>query len=483
MNKQIISVMLIFLLIFTAISANVVYAVETVEFSFELSKDSFNVNEEIKGSGIVKIDGLPANGESVAFTVEDESGLSVLKVGQPTTDREGKFDVSFRLPYNLNTGKYFIRMKALGKSLEKSFDYVKHSDGGSGGSSNLSNPTTPPASGEKIVLNLDPGSATVTIGQDVIKSIIENKKDLIITSKDFNLTISPDTFEGIKDTVTVSAAKKDDVNKGDYTQISPVIEISLSVKKGDTVESLKLGEKTILSFKYDDKSGLNYEKAGIYKVDKQGNLTFIGGKLNRGNKTIDCEVDSLGIFVVLIYNKTFKDVDMEWARNPIEVLASRNIINGVDNENFRPYQNITRAEFCKMLVSTLDVKAKGDTSKFSDVSSDKWYYNYVNAAAELGLVQGYNGMFNPDDLITREAMVVMIQRAAKLEKYGASASGSLNFSDAGDISDWAEDAVLFAKSNGIVQGTGENAFEPKRNATRAETAVMIYKTLKLKDVF
>lgn len=482
MNKRTISVILIFLLVITALPVNAAYAASKTELSFELDKDTFAVNEEIKGSGAVISEGLPVQEASVTFTVEDESGLSVLKVGQYTTDNEGKFEASFRLPYNVKTGKYFVRMKAITSELEKSFTYSNPNDG-TGSGSGSSNPATPTASNGKIELNLDSGSATVTIGQDVIKDLVENKKDLIIISKDFNLTISPDTFEGIKDTVTVSAVKKDDVNKGEYTQISPVIEISLSVKKGDAAESLKLGEKTLLSFKYDDKGGLNYEKAGIYKVDKQGNLTFIGGKLNRSNKTIDCEVDSLGTFVVLIYNKTFKDVDMEWARNPIEVLASRHIISGVDNDNFKPYQNITRAEFCKMLISTLDVKAKGGTAKFSDVSSDKWYYDYVNAAAELGLVQGYNGMFNPDDLITREAMSVMIQRAAKLEKYGASASGSLNFSDAGNISDWAEDAVLFAKSNGIVQGTGENAFEPKRNATRAETAVMIYKTLKLKGIF
>ena len=168
----------------------------------------------------------------------------------------------------------------------------------------------------------------------------------------------------------------------------------------------------------------------------------------------------------------------------IEVLASKDIVEDADKDNFKPNDNITRAEFCKMIISALDVDAKDNGIKFEDVDGEEWYFEFINSAVSLGIVEGYDGKLKPNAPITREAMVSMIYRVAKLEGYGQiDLTEDLSFSDSESISDWAKEAVIFAKENGITKGVENNKFEPQRNTSRAEAAVMLYKMLKLKGAF
>ena len=88
-----------------------------------------------------------------------------------------------------------------------------------------------------------------------------------------------------------------------------------------------------------------------------------------------------------------------------------------------------------------------------------------------GIVGGYGGgVFGPDDPITRE------QLAAILWRYAGSpeSSHSLDaFTDAGQISDWAMDAMRWANENGVLNGDGSGHLIPRGNATRAHVAQMI----------
>lgn len=506
MGKRNISILLILLLVFMAVPVSLSNAESGTSLVFDLNKNSFTVEEEIKGTGLVKRGDTPVAGIYATITVENESGLSLFKVGQYTTDNNGEFDVNFRLPYSMETGKYLIKVKALGKEVTQRFEISRTKPVDPKPDPDPVDPKPDPVDlekptktvdekkdkeqikdekREKIKVNMDSDTISVNIDSSIIENIIKNKKELEVSSDDFTLSIKSEVFEKNKEyPIELKIEKKDKKVSEEYIQVFPFIKFELNALKGDKVENIKLNNKATLSINYYDKIGLNYEKACIYRVDENDNLIFLGGRLNRDNKTIECDIDDLGEYVVLIYDKTFKDTDIAWAKDPIEVLASRYIVDGVDKDNFKPNKNITRAEFCKMIISALDVDAKDNGIKFEDVDGEEWYFEFINSAVSLGIVEGYDGKFKPNAPITREAMATMIYRVAKLEEYGqTNVTGDLSFSDSESISDWSKEAVLFAKENGITKGVGNNKFEPQRNATRAEAAVMVYKMLKIKGIF
>ncbi|MBT2289010.1 bifunctional 2',3'-cyclic-nucleotide 2'-phosphodiesterase/3'-nucleotidase [Paenibacillus albidus] len=86
---------------------------------------------------------------------------------------------------------------------------------------------------------------------------------------------------------------------------------------------------------------------------------------------------------------TFKDLGkVAWAKEAIESLYEKGIIKGLDANNFAPAKNVTRAEFVTMLVRALNLQATGAASKFSDVKADAWYTEYIAAAVQAELVKG-----------------------------------------------------------------------------------------------
>ncbi|NIK66608.1 hypothetical protein FHT67_000032 [Paenibacillus sp. BK720] len=175
----------------------------------------------------------------------------------------------------------------------------------------------------------------------------------------------------------------------------------------------------------------------------------------------------------------FKDVDShyEWAKDAIAVLADKGIINGTTSTTFEPGKQITRADFMVMLVRMLDLKADV-TSNFSDVKSSDYYYNALGVVKALGIANGMgDNEFNPRAFITRQDMMVLMSRAmevtGKLALSGDPAELN-SFKDKSKISSYAVDAAADMVKAGIVQGSA-SALNPTGQATRAETAQMIYR--------
>ena len=79
--------------------------------------------------------------------------------------------------------------------------------------------------------------------------------------------------------------------------------------------------------------------------------------------------------------------------------------------SFRPGAGITRAEFAKLAVSFFEYEGVKAENGFKDVAEGAWYARYVAAAAELGLVNGYEGgIFRPEAGITRAEASAIINR-------------------------------------------------------------------------
>ena len=179
------------------------------------------------------------------------------------------------------------------------------------------------------------------------------------------------------------------------------------------------------------------------------------------------------------YKPDFQDLDsVEWARTAINGLAMRGMISGRDQYTFDPNANITRAEYCQILMGAINALGANGESTFADVPSTAWYYNAVSVASQLGIVSGYgDGNFGPNDLITRQDMALMTYKTAQImNKSLEPVNAEITFEDSHEISDYAFEAVMTLQKAGIINGMTDTTFEPHSNATRAQSAKVIFDT-------
>lgn len=181
-------------------------------------------------------------------------------------------------------------------------------------------------------------------------------------------------------------------------------------------------------------------------------------------------------------NPSFIDVpDVHWAHTYITDLTDRGILRGKDPTHFAPEDTITRAELISMLARTcgVDANSTGKT-KFKDIQGDEWYAAAVVWAHSQNIARGdSSGYFYPDIPVTREDLAVMLTRYLESGGYTITGTQVANtFYDRGTISAYARDSVDSLQRAGILSGKRDDYFAPKDNATRAETAKVLYKLLR-----
>ena len=177
-------------------------------------------------------------------------------------------------------------------------------------------------------------------------------------------------------------------------------------------------------------------------------------------------------------NIKFEDLNsVPWAYSAISELYEKNIISGRSETRFAPNDKVTREEFAKMLVEMAGIKDLEKDNEFSDVDDNAWYAGYVNTAYKNGFCNGVgDGKFGAGMEITRQDMCVMAYNVLKTLGHDIP-DGELAFGDASAIGGYAKAPVAALNNAGIVNGVGNNNFNPTGSATRAEAAVIIYKVL------
>lgn len=177
-----------------------------------------------------------------------------------------------------------------------------------------------------------------------------------------------------------------------------------------------------------------------------------------------------------VKNDIFNDLNgYEWAKDAINDLSKKGIINGMGENRFEPSANVTREQFVKMIVIAFDLKTDETVVNFSDADEDAWYYPYVVSAYANGIISGKSKEnFGIGDEITREDMAVILYR---LNPGLFTDKEECEFSDKERISEYALEAVSALNNKGIILGMEENIFSPEENATRAQAAVIISRML------
>ena len=174
--------------------------------------------------------------------------------------------------------------------------------------------------------------------------------------------------------------------------------------------------------------------------------------------------------------KVFNDINGHWAENAIIAITSRELFSGIGNGKFDPNGGMTRAMFATIL-SKLDEAdlTEYKTSQFADVDIDSWFAASVAWAEDKGIMKGYgNGIFGPNELITREQMAVILNNYMNYKGITLPIidSDSL-FSDNDQISIWARVSVTKMKCLGLIKGVGNNNYAPKDIVNRASVAQIL----------
>ena len=206
-------------------------------------------------------------------------------------------------------------------------------------------------------------------------------------------------------------------------------------------------------------------------VDENGNVLSTLRKSYASGQTMNVPLEGSAKVIFVDNGKSFADVPAgNWAANAVAFASGHELMNGVSASSFSPAEPMTRGMLAVVLHNLEGNPGASYSGSFGDVGGNDWYAQAVQWAADNSIVTGVSdGVFAPNASITREQLVVMLYRYAGEPNAGGSLTG---FSDSANVSSWAQQAMAWAVSSGIVGGSN-GALNPQSGATRAEVAQML----------
>lgn len=334
---------------------------------------------------------------------------------------------------------------------------------------------------------------------DISISIKTETASYSVPAKDLNIsTLAKELGEGVKTedvkiSVVIAQPTEDKIKvvqdqaaKAGVQLVIPPIEFDVVATSGEkSIKISKFNRFVERSIKVPE--GVDHKTITTAVVqDKEGNLTPVPTEVVKIDGAYYVKIKSMtnSIYTVINNNKQFADVASHWAKDDVNDMGSRLIINGVSDTAFEPDRDITRAEFMTIVVRALGIMRSGEgTDAFDDINADDWYYDAVSIAKSYGLTNGNgDGTFTPNSKITREAAMTIISRAMKMAGMETEISDSeistqlSAFVDSVNISGWAKESVAVCVKNDIVGGYDGKIFA-KNNITRAECAAIVKRML------
>ncbi|OME00095.1 hypothetical protein BSK54_17870 [Paenibacillus odorifer] len=184
-----------------------------------------------------------------------------------------------------------------------------------------------------------------------------------------------------------------------------------------------------------------------------------------------------GTYSITFTEKTFRDIGkFEWARNAIEVLGSKGIINGMTEDQFVPQAEVKRGDFVLLLIKALGLEGVSAES-FTDVQPGDYRYEALAIAKQLGIATGRpDGSFDPNASVTRQEMMTLAAKAiaaAGRQLPAGNGASMTRFTDSQQVSAFARDSVAALIRADLIKGDGLR-IHPQGVTTRAEAAVLIY---------
>ena len=301
--------------------------------------------------------------------------------------------------------------------------------------------TAKDGSTSKTTTNPNGSSVTETKAADgstgTVKTDKDGKTEASAKLSDKAVENAKKSGEPVKAPVEVEATRN--------SNTAPTVKIELPRNSGDTkveipVSNMKPGTVAVL-----------VHADGTEEIVKNSLPTEDGIQLTvNGGATVKI-VDN---------SKDFADTRNHWAKDAIDFVSARGLLNGTSANTFSPNAPTTRAQLWTVLARQADADLTGGAT---------WYENAQNWAKEKGISDGTN----PNGTINRAQMVTMLWRAMG---QSAAASGA-SFADVPADSYYAQ-AVAWAIENGITAGVGGGRFAPNSTCTRGQIATFLYRYMK-----
>lgn len=177
----------------------------------------------------------------------------------------------------------------------------------------------------------------------------------------------------------------------------------------------------------------------------------------------------------------FFDIAEHWSRPWVDALFEKGIVKGLDDGTFRPDSFLTRAQFATLLSAAFTAK-EGEDRSFADVGPDAWYSKAVETCARSGWMIGFDdGLFHPEEYLTKAQALAALSRAANLEPK----EGSLPFSDT--QGHWSEGFLkaFFLSNPPLIESrfypyfAPQSKFEPDKYITRGQACLFLASVLRL----
>ncbi|MET3617840.1 hypothetical protein ABID14_001475 [Peptoniphilus olsenii] len=180
-------------------------------------------------------------------------------------------------------------------------------------------------------------------------------------------------------------------------------------------------------------------------------------------------ISSTLILTNSVFARNFNDTRDHWAANSIDVITDNRIMQGYEDNTFRPEDFISRAEFYAV-VNNMAKLDKTYTVTFSDVKTSDWFYQDVAKGIKAGYLTPTTGPLYPDREINREEVAEILGYMYSLK---GNVSATNEFKDRGNIKSSARGYVGALVEAGILRGYSNGNFYPKRSMRRSEVAVLL----------
>lgn len=303
-----------------------------------------------------------------------------------------------------------------------------------------------------------------------------------------NIIVQIEIAETSSDTVQII---ENAAQEGTFAIVAPPLDFSVQAIYGDrTIDITRYHAYVARMIALPEDTDANKITTAVV-LEADGTMRHVPTKVTVIDGRYYAQVNSLtnSTYTVIWHPFEFTDLANHWAKDAINNMGSRMVVNGVGGNIYHPDRHMTRAEFAAITVRALGLGVDNDPSRFSDVKQSDWFSRVIQTAVSYNLIHGYtDGTFRPMDKITREQAMMIISHAMKLTNMQGIQAGESEdeilekFTDAHNISNWAIQGVANSIGAGIVMGRNNDILDPKSYITRAEVAVMMQRLLQRSDL-
>ena len=317
--------------------------------------------------------------------------------------------------------------------------------------------------------------------QEVVKNKVSPGSSASLTSSDgkAKINIPPDAVS-VPVEISMAAVKEDTAESGIVVQSSNkfaskvlgVYKLDAQDEKGSQQNTFKKPIEITINI------GSAMNNVGLFYYDPvYKTLVPVRSQYNPKTGEVTGLITHFTLFVALVEReKDFVDIQNHWAKNSIEILSRKNVVNGTGDGQFSPEKEVTRAEFAVMLSMAAGVPGTADESGFIDVKSDYWAAVYIAASKKANIIGGYpDGTFHSTNAVTRAEAVTMLMKTLGTEIQAT----DNNLASFGDYSSnyWANKYLSAAVEKKILSGYPDGTLRPNQSVSRAEAAALINRLL------